>query len=114
MSVGAKLNRKITIERPTTTDSGGYGQQPGPWEVFADRIWAEAKDMVPSRTEAAKMGVRVAAQQTRIRIRNRPGITSDMRITLHGAEDKVFQIVGGPAEVEGRVLIEMLCEAYSV
>ena len=106
------LNRKITIERPTTIP-GDFGPQPGAWEPVASRIWAEVQDAMPSRTEAARNGLRIAAQQARIRIRNRAGITSDMRIVLHGPTDKVYQIVGGPAEIHGRVLLEMLCEAYS-
>lgn len=114
MSLAYQLNRKITIEQAVTTRDPDYGSEVIVWMTVASRIWAEAKDVVPSKTEAAKMGLRVATQQTRIRIRNRPGITSDMRITLHGAEDRIFQIVGGPAEVQERVLLEMLVENYTV
>jgi head-tail adaptor len=114
MALAYQLNRKITIERPDATKDPEYNSEVIVWTPVASRIWAGVQDMMPSKTEAAKMGLRVATQQTRIRIRNRSGISADMRIVLHGAEDKVFQIVGGPAEVQGRVLLEMLCEAYSV
>lgn len=114
MSLAYSLNRKITIEQPVSTRDPDYGSEVIVWTPVASRIWAEVQDMMPSKTEAAKMGLRVATQQTRVRIRNRGGIAPDMRIVLHGAEDKIFQIVGGPAEVHGRILLEMLCEAYTV
>jgi hypothetical protein len=37
-----------------------------------------------------------------------------MRVTLHGDSDVIYQIVGGPADIDGRKsMIEMVLEKYS-
>jgi head-tail adaptor len=56
----------------------------------------------------------VARNQTRLRMRWRDDINSSMRVTVHGDSDTVYQIVGGPADIDGRKsMIEMVLEKYS-
>jgi head-tail adaptor len=107
-----KLDRRITIARQTTIE-GDYGQQPGPPAVVASRIPANIQDVLPSKSESVANGIRIATQPARIRIRYRAGITSAMQVTIHGATDRVCQIVGGPAEIGRREWLEMVVEAYS-
>ena len=117
------LDRQITVERPVKTQDATYGTDVISWvplavqsgsPEIAARFWAEVQDGLPSRSESLAQGLVVARNLTRIRMRWRNDITSDMRVTVHGDTDTVYQIVGGPAEIEGRKeRIEMMCERIS-
>jgi len=129
MRAGA-LNREITIERKAIPGDPEYvapdstygtenvrwvpidGYQAGSPQV-AVRMPAEVAAVPPSRSEAVRLGLIVARNQTVVRIRWRDDITITMRVTVHGDSDVVYQIVGGPAEVGGRKeMIELVCERY--
>jgi head-tail adaptor len=82
--------------------------------TVAERFWAEVQDALPSRAESVTQGLAVARNQTRIRMRWRNDVDSSMEIIVHGDTDVTYQIVGGPAEIEGRKeRIEMMCERLS-
>ena len=107
-----QLDRRITIERPGMVE-GEYGPQPGGWVSVAVRVPAQVKDALPSKSETVQEGMAMATRPARLRMRYLRGITSDMRITLHGDIDELFQIVGGPAEIGRREWLEMTIEQYS-
>ena len=109
-----QLDRRITIERKTVTQDADYGTEAITWTTFAARISAQVQDVLPSKSESVQQGMRVATRPARVRIRYRTGITSDMRIVVHGATDRTMQITGGPAEIGRHEWIEMTCEEYSV
>lgn len=109
-----KKNERITIQVSAPVDDGsGYGTTVPGWTAFASRIAAEFQDSLPSKSESAANGIRVATQPARVRIGYRTGITSAMRIIRHGATDRTYQIVAGPAEIGRRAGIEMIVELYS-
>ena len=108
-----KLNRKITIEQKTVTTDPDYGTEVITWTTFADNIWADIQDVLPSKSESVKQGLRIDTKQKRVRIRHRFGITSDMRVVIHGTSGATCQIVASPAEMYNRRLIEFVVEAYS-
>jgi head-tail adaptor len=108
------LRNRITIEANVLVDDPDYGPQPGTWQPIASRIPAEVQDVLPSKSERVTQGIRVATQPARIRIRYRAGITSDMRVIVHGPTDRTMQIVGGPAVLGRREGLEMVCEEYSI
>lgn len=110
---GSQLDDRITIERPTQVEVPGYGMQPGPWAVLVARIPAQVLDALPSKSESVRDGLATATRPARVRIRYMRGLSSDMRVILHGETDEVFSIVGGPAELGRRRWIEMTLEAYS-
>lgn len=111
MNSGA-LDRLIQIDDVVTTQDA-YGAAIKSWSPLAT-IWANVQDVLPSRSEAVKQGLAMARNQTRIRFRYRSDINSEMRITLFGDVDILYQIVAGPAEVLGRKkFIEVVCERYS-
>lgn len=122
MSAG-RMNRQITIERKQVTQDATFGTEVVTWiplvaeagsPTVAVKFWAEVMDALPSRAEAVTQGLQVARNQTRIRLRWRDDIDSSMRVTLHGDTDRVMQIVGGPAEIDGRKdMIELVCERFS-
>lgn len=92
---------------------GDYGPQPGGWTTFAARIPAQVQDALPSKSESVQQGLRIATRPARIRIRYRAGITSDMRIIVHGATDRTMQITAGPAEIGRREWLEFMAEEFS-
>jgi head-tail adaptor len=117
------LDRQITIEKKSVTQDSQYNTDVVTWvplvvaagsPAVAERFWAQVQDVMPSRSESVRQGLAMARNQTRIRMRWRNDIDSTMRVTVHGDTDTVYQIVGGPAEIEGRKeRIELVCERYS-
>lgn len=114
--IAFRCDEKVTIERQTvaidpnygTPISGGEG-----WEPVATRIWANVQDVLPSRAESTKNGLRIGVQRSRLRIRNNSVITATMRVTLHSKGDRVMQIIAGPALLDDRVHTEFFLESYS-
>ena len=118
-----KYNRQVSFEKPVITNDPVYGSPVKTWTplvaeagspAVAERFWAEVQDALPSRSEAVRQGLEQARNQTRVRIRWRGDVTSDMRVWIHGDTDVLYQIVGGPAEIGGRKkALEMVLERYS-
>jgi len=114
----AKLDRQIGVEKKSVTVDPTYGTELITWVPLStvsgqpERYRAEVQDALPSKAESVLMGLAVARNQVRVRMRYRDDIDSSMRITVYGdASNTVLQIVGGPAAVGGRKeLIEMMCE----
>lgn len=124
MTRAGAIDRQITIEKKVVTEDPTYGTEIVTWmplvrdgvgsPIVAVRFWAQLQDVLPSRSEAVKQGLDLARNQTRLRMRWRGDITSDMRVIEHGDTDVVYQIVAGPAAIEGRKeRIEMMLERYS-
>ena len=114
------LDREIIVEKKSVTTDPNFGTEIVTWAPLAgtvqspERFRAEVQDVPPGRSESVALGLQVARNQTRMRMRWRPDIDSTMRITLLGDVNVVYQIVGGPAEVDGRKeRIEVICERYS-
>lgn len=122
MRAGA-LNRFIVIEYPAAATDATFRSKVQTWlpldvkagsPTEAQPIPAEVQDFLPSRSESVRQGLAIARNQTRIRIRWRSDVTSKMRIKLLGDTDVYYQIVGGPAEIDGRKGgLEMVCERFS-
>jgi head-tail adaptor len=109
------LDGRITIEQKSVTKDPVYGSEVIGWIVFGEtRMKAEVRDALPTRSERVNQGIRVASRPTRVRMRYLSGVTSDMRVTIHGDTDRVCEIVGGPAEIGGRrKYLELVVESYS-
>lgn len=123
-----QLDRQITIQRKQVTQDAHFGTEVVTWVPLAvapgqsdpsvgEKFWAEIVDVLPSRAESVALGLNVARNQLRLRMRYRDDIDSSMRVLLHGdGADQVLQIVAGPANVfkDGRkTLIEFVCERWS-
>jgi len=123
MTRAGSLDRQITIERKQVSIDPNFGTEIVTWiplvaapgsPAVAERFRAEVQDALPSRSEAVTQGLAIARNQSRLRMRWRDDIDSSMRVTVHGDSDTVYQIVGGPAEIDGRKeRIEMVLEKYS-
>lgn len=107
-----QLDRRISIEAKTST-LDAYGTETVTWTTFVSRIPAQVQDVLPSKSESATHGLVIAVRPARVRIRYMGGITSDMRLTVHGATDRLMQIIAGPAELGRRDGIELMVAEYS-
>lgn len=112
-----RMRHRIRIDRPVADDSfDGAGS--GSWSPVAT-VWAELQDALPSRGERLADGINVAARPARVRIYWRSGITPDMRMVRLRkqagiwVDDRVMQIVAGPAELGNREGLEFMVEDYS-
>lgn len=117
------MNRQITISQKSVTRDSLYNTEAISWvplvalpgsPVVGARFWAEIQDVLPSRSESVKQGLVIGRRQARLRMRWRNDIDSSMRVTVHGDSDVIYQIIAGPAEIEGRKRrIEMMIEVAS-
>jgi SPP1 family predicted phage head-tail adaptor len=114
MAAPFMLDTKVTIERKTADQDPDYGTPIEAWTPVASRIWANVQDVLPSRAERTTNGLQVASQQARLRIRKQHQVTPDMRVILHGRDDKVMQIIAGPALLDDRMHQEFMIEATGV
>lgn len=107
-------DRRITIRSKSVTQDPDNGSDVVTWTDFLTRIPAEFEWMIPNRSEIVTRQVQLDKNQARVRIRWRAGVDSTMQVILHGIQDTTWQIVGGPAEIEGhRRRIELYLEAYT-
>jgi len=118
-----KFDTLILIERRTVVPDAVYGSDTIVWvplELSADAVtpvkfWANVQDALPSKAEGVTQGLPVAKNQTRIRLRWRNDVRSDQRVTVYRDPVVILQIVGGPADIDGRRSeIEIMCERYSL
>lgn len=120
-TTAGNLDRYILVEKKSTTQDPDFGTEIVTWVPLAGTVqnpeWfrAEVLDLMPSRAEGVTLGLTVAKNQTRIRMRYRDDINSSMRVTLLGdSASMVMQIVGGPSAIEGRKqFLEIVCERFS-
>lgn len=103
------LDRRITIEQRTSSQDPVYGTQSISWSTLAT-VWAQVRDILPSRAEDIADTISLARRPARIRMRYRSDVTSDMRIDYGGRK---LKIVSGPAEIGRREGLELIAEEYS-
>ena len=111
MMEAGKRDVRIRIERKATTQDPTYGTDVVQWAPHVE-LWTEWQDILPSRAESVTQGLAVARNQSRLRFPWRDDIDSSMRV-VRLDNDKVFQIVGGPAELGAREGIEVVVERTS-
>ncbi|MCK6475326.1 MAG: phage head closure protein [Phycisphaerales bacterium] len=102
-----ELDRRITIEQPTTV---GYDAAGGPtveWASFTT-LWAKREPMSGSEQFGADQ--RYARQAAVFTVRHIPGITPAMRVVCEG---QIYQI-DDVAELDRRQFIRLTCYAFEV
>jgi len=111
MRAGA-LDRRVLIERKSVTRDA-YGAEVIAWTTVAT-VSASALDDLGSKSgmESVRQGIRVLEKLTRVVIRYRADITSDMRVTLID-RSRVLQIVS-IAEIGRREGTELMCMEFTV
>lgn len=105
------LDTRIRIERRSVTQDPTYGTDVVTWVPLAT-VWAEVKDVLPSRQQAeqTRAQLQVATQRSRVRMRYRTDVDSSMRCVIGGL---LHHIVSGPAEIGRHEYVELQIERYS-
>ena len=109
MDLASKLDTRLRIERKTITRDPQYGTEEVSWAEFA-YVWAEVKDIMPSRAERMAEQIQIARRPARIRIRYLAGITPDMRVII---DNRIHQIIAGPSMLGRREAIELITQEHS-
>ena len=100
------LDRRITIQSSSVTQDSTYGTDVASWPTLAT-VWANVQDMLPSRGEKFADGISIARRPSRIRIRYRSDVTSDMRVVIGS---RTLRIITMPAEIGRREWLEFIAE----
>ncbi len=103
-----RADKRIMIQAPIA-DNSLTGAGDGSWEEI-DSVWAEVKDILPSRGEQLANGISLATRPARVCIRWREGVTPAMRFVLGS---RIMQITAGPVEIGRRDELEFMVEDYS-
>ncbi len=109
LDLASKLDTRIRIERKVVTRDPQYGTEQVNWTEFAC-VWAEVKDILPSKAERLADSIQIGRRPARIRIRYLAGLAADMRVII---ETRVHQIISGPAILGRRDAIEFMVEELS-
>lgn len=103
------LDRRITFEARAVSQGGVYNRKTVEWVPHAT-VWAQVRDVLPSRAESVDQGLSMARRPCRIRLRWRDDITGDMRIDYEGRK---LRIIAGPVELGRRAGLEIMAEELS-
>lgn len=106
MSLAARLNKRIAIQRRGGSRDAAGQAIPGDWvNVIIDgdgKCWAEVKDI--SGKEFVSATAEQASVTTRITIRHRPHLSSELRV-VHGTD--VYDVLAVLGQ-DGRTL-QLMC-----
>lgn len=102
-----ELDRRITIEQPTTTGYDGAGQPTVEWTSFAT-VWAKREPLSGSEQFAADQ--RYARQGAVFTVRHLPGLTPAMRVFCEGTYYQIEDV----AEMDRRAFDRLTCYAFEV
>jgi len=109
LDLASNLDTRIRIERKVVTYDPHYGTEQVNWTEFAC-VWAEVKDILPSRAERLADSIQIGRRPARIRIRYLEGLAADMRIII---DNRTHQIISGPAMLGRRAAMEIMVEELS-
>ena len=109
LDLASKLDTRIRIECKVVTHDPHYGTEQVNWTEFAC-VWAEVKDILPSKAERLVDSIQIGRRPARIRIRYLAGLAADMRVII---DTRVHQIISGPATLGRREAIELMVEEHS-
>ena len=109
LDLASRLDTRIRIERKMVARDPQYGTEQVAWAEFAC-VWAEVKEILPSRSERLADSIQIGRRPARIRIRYLAGLAADMRIII---DDRIHQIISGPAVLGRRAAMEIMVEELS-
>mgnify|MGYP000296471661 CR=1 FL=1 len=109
LDLASKLDTRIRIERKVVARDPHYGTEVVTWTEFAC-VWAEVKDILPSRAERLADSIHIGRRPARIRIRYLAGLAAHMRVIIN---NRVHQIISGPATIGRREAMEIMVEEHS-
>lgn len=105
-------NTRIRIEYPVVGVDPTYQTPTVTWTLLG-MAWAEMVDKLPARDEALLNAISLSSVRTRLRLRYRTDIDATMRFIIMRPTETIWAIIGGPAMLGNKELIEFLCERKS-
>jgi head-tail adaptor len=109
LDLASKLDTRIRIERKVVVRDPQYGTEQVTWGHFAC-VWAEVRDILPSKAERLAESIQIGRRPARIRIRYLTGLAADMRVIIDSC---AHQIISGPATLGRREAMEIMVEEHS-
>lgn len=106
------FNTRVRIEKKVTSVDPIYGTEVISYELLG-LAWAEVIDKLPSRDEALMDVITLSSIRARVRLRYRTDIDASMRFIIMRPAETVWGIIGGPAMVGNKEMVEFLCEKKS-
>lgn len=103
------LDTEVTILSRSEGTDETYGSPVSSWEA-GETVWAQVKDVLPSRAGLAADQIDISRRPCRIRMRWRDDISLKNRFRI-GTRD--LQIIAGPAEIGRRKWVEFMAEELS-
>jgi head-tail adaptor len=112
------LDTQVTILQRAASQEAVYGTQRVAWVPLLPALWAQVRDVLPSRAERAAEGVTIARRPCRVRLRWRADLASlalaGMRLRIGtGPAQRELAIIAGPAELGRREGLELVAEELS-
>lgn len=102
-----ELDRRITIEQPSTDGFDGAGEPQVVWVPFAT-VWAKREPLGGSEQFGSDQ--RFARQSAVFTVRHLPGLTPAMRINCEGQYYQIEDV----SEVDRRAFDRLTCHAFEV
>jgi SPP1 family predicted phage head-tail adaptor len=109
LDLASSLDTRIRIERKVVARDPQYGTEEVTWAQFAS-VWAEVRDILPSKAERLADSIEIGRKPARIRIRYLAGLAAEMRIII---DNRIHQIISGPATLGRRNAMEIMVEEHS-
>lgn len=109
LDLASSLDTRIRIERKVVARDPQYGTEEVTWAQFA-YVWAEVKDILPSKAERLADSIQIGRKPARIRIRYLAGLAADMRVII---DNRIHQIISGPTTLGRREAMEIMVEEHS-
>mgnify|MGYP000001588758 CR=1 FL=1 len=106
LDLASKLDTRIRVERKQVSHDPQYGTEQATWVEFAC-VWAEVRDLLPSRAERHADYIQIGRRPARVRLRYLAGLAADMRVVIN---NRVHQIIAGPAIPGRREGMEIMVE----
>lgn len=103
------LDDEVTILTRSEGTDELYGSPVSTW-VAGETVWAQVKDVLPSRAGLATDEIDISRRPCRIRMRWRNDISTANRFRFDGRD---LQIISGPAEIGRRKWVEFMAEDLS-
>lgn len=110
-----KYRDRIRFEVLAAGRDPEYGTPlPAAWTPLpGGEVWAEIKDVMPSKGESEDEGLQLVRGATRVRIRYREDITAAMRIVELTGRKRALSIITEPAALFNNSELEFMAERFS-
>lgn len=100
-----RFKDRVAILQPGRVQESRYGTQQVAYTELAT-VWAEVRDMLPSRAERIAENLEISRRPCRVRMRWRNDVRTDMRLRFGTRTMRILAL----AEVGRREVLELMAE----